>query len=256
MAGRSVACVDRKVLHTHKQTHIKVEYMQIHTTHTLPRVSSAYMHGCFCLFTSDNSCPAYAALLCMCYDSSFGGMVCHFLSSVHRTSVITAARARLFYRTSYEGRSDDCTLLLSARSIFSQSLFHCFLPSLPLLYSLFSLSDWHTQSLSLISHTRIQFSLPITGRDNESDSWKRTVWITIDLFFFFLTRVPSHWTWIGCAAARLIGKIFAFNGITLLEEAKPLMCVLPCRLTERENTFSYCWASIITTDLERRQRVA
>lgn len=144
MAGRSVACVDRKVLHTHTNTNTQSRvYADPHHTHThtLPRVSSAYMHGCLCLFTSDNSCPAYAALLSMCYDSSFGGMVCHFLSSVHRTSVITEARARLFYSTSYEGRSDDCTLLLSACSIFSQSFSYCFPPAFHLLYSFFSLSD-------------------------------------------------------------------------------------------------------------------
>ncbi len=141
---------ERYYTQTHSHTH-RAECMQIHTTriHTythkkLPRVSSACMHGCFCLFTSDNSCPAYAALLSMCYDSSFGGMACHFLSSVHRTSVITEARARLFYRTSYEGRSDDCTLLLSARSIFSRSLSPFPIVFFPLSTSFtlfFSLSD-------------------------------------------------------------------------------------------------------------------
>lgn len=170
MAGRSVACVDRKVLHahTHKRKQ-RGEYMQIHTTHTqkLPRVSSAYMHGCFCLFTSDNSCPAYAALLTMCYDSSFGGMVCHFLSSVHRTSVITEARARLFYRTSYEGRSDDCTLRLSTHSIFSHSLcpfpivFFFFPP--PLLAFFPSLTDTLTLFLCLLSRTHAYSSLFQSG---------------------------------------------------------------------------------------------
>lgn len=125
MAGRSVACVDRKVLRARTHTMQIICRFILHT-HQLPRVPSAYMHGCFCLFTSDNSCPAYASLLSMCYDSSFGGMVCHFLSSVHRTGVITEARPRLFYRTSFGGRSDDCTLLLSACSIFSISLFPLF----------------------------------------------------------------------------------------------------------------------------------
>lgn len=139
--------------YTHKNTQSRA-YADTHT-YKLPRVSSVYMHGCFCLFTSDNSCPAYAALLSMCYDSSFGEMVCHFLSSVHRTSVITEARARLFYRTSYEGRSDDCTLLLSACSIFSLSdpfpLFSCRFP--PPLLPFFSLSDTLILSLCLLSHT-------------------------------------------------------------------------------------------------------
>lgn len=135
--------------------------MQINTTHTykLPRVPSTYMHGCFCLFTSDNSCPAYASLLSMCYDSSFGGMVCHFLSSVHRTGVITEARPRLFYRTSFEGRTDDCTLLLSPCSIFSFFL-HVFFPIV--FFSLyasfvtpffFSVTDTLTFLLCLLSHT-------------------------------------------------------------------------------------------------------
>lgn len=63
---------ERYFSYKHTHTH-QVHYMQICTVRTLPRVSSPYMHGCFCLFTSDNSCPAYAALLSMCYDSSFGG---------------------------------------------------------------------------------------------------------------------------------------------------------------------------------------
>ncbi|MED6258219.1 hypothetical protein ATANTOWER_004420, partial [Ataeniobius toweri] len=94
MAGRSVACVDRKVLHTDLQSRVQYEVCSAHTS-----TPTAYMHGCFCLFTSDKSCPAYAALLSMCSDSSFGRMVRYFLSSVHRTSVITEAKARLFYRT-------------------------------------------------------------------------------------------------------------------------------------------------------------
>lgn len=146
-----------------------------------------YMHGCFCLFTSDNSRPAYASLLSMCYDSSFGGMVCHFLSSVHRTGVITEARPRLFYRTSFEGRTDDCTLLLSPCSVFVffpplfSSLF--LPPSLPPFFSS-SLCDWHAHvpSLSLISHSCVLFSLPITGWNKEGNSGKRTVGITIDFF--------------------------------------------------------------------------
>lgn len=164
MAGRSVACVDRKVLHTHthKLTHTQSGvYADPHPPHThkLPRASSVYMHGCFCLFTSDNSCPAYAALLSMCYDSSFGGMVCHFLSSVHRTSVITEARARLFYRTSFEGRSDDSTLLFSARSIFlSLSVPFLFFSSLfstsftPFFSSL-GLTCSHSFFVSYLTHT-------------------------------------------------------------------------------------------------------
>lgn len=155
------------------------------------------MHGCFCLFTSDNSCPAYAALLSMCYDSSFGGMVCHFLSSVHRTSVITEARARLFYRTSYEGRSDDCTLLLSARRVFSLSpsvpfpLFSYFLSaSFTCLFFFLSLTDTLTFLLCLLSRRHAQSShfqsgdgvkKVIVGREDSRD-YNR----------FFLTTVPSH----------------------------------------------------------------
>lgn len=74
-----------------------------------------------------------------------GGMVCHFLSSVHRTSVITEARPRLFYRTSYEGRSDDCTLLTFAFSLLVPfSLFSTLFP--PPLLQFFSRSDWHTHT--------------------------------------------------------------------------------------------------------------
>lgn len=143
------------------------------------------MHGCLCLFTSDNSCPAYAVVLSMCYDSSFGGMACHFLSSVHRTSVITEARARLFYRTLCEGRSDDGTVLLCvAFSLFLLLCFHPivfftsshFLPSLSL-------------SLTLISLTHVQFSLTIRGSGKKSNSWRNTVRIAVD---FFLTTVSSH----------------------------------------------------------------
>lgn len=103
MAGRSVACVDRKVQHTRTHTHTQtLESADSHSTHTQTPQSllCVYMHGRFCLFTSDNSRPACTALLSMCYDSSFGRMRCHFLSSVHRTSVIIEARARLFYSTS------------------------------------------------------------------------------------------------------------------------------------------------------------
>lgn len=133
--------------------------MQIHThIQKLPQVSFACVHDCFCLFTSDNSCPAYATLPSVRCDSSFGGMVCHFLSSVHRTSVITEARARLFYRTLYEGRSDDCTALFS---VFSGSL-SVSLPLSPHLFpapSLFSLSfsltltDTHPLFPGLLSPT-------------------------------------------------------------------------------------------------------
>lgn len=169
MAGRSVACVDRKVLPTH--THIlKAEYSmscgfapRTHTNALVLLVSSMCMHGCFCLFTSDNSCPAYAAPLSTCSDSSFGGMVCHFLSSVHRTSVITEAKARLFYRTSYEGG------VMTAHCCFLLVAFLCF-PSLPLFLSFFlqpqplpsfavflSPSIWLTHSLFVcylsLSHT-------------------------------------------------------------------------------------------------------
>ena len=88
--------------------------MQIHThIEKLPRMSCACVHDCSCLFTSDNSCPAYAALPARAVTVHLGEWLCHFLSSVHRTSVITQARARLFYRTLYEGRSDDCAALFS-----------------------------------------------------------------------------------------------------------------------------------------------
>lgn len=163
MAGRSVACVDRKVLLIQTHTHIKC---------TICR-SAPYAHSLECLLrtcTGASVClpvithalptPPFSACAMTVH---LGGMVCHFLSSVHRTSVITEARARLFYRTSYEGRSDDCTLLLSARSIFSPSFTSVPSPLFLLFFSLFSLTDWHAHplSLSLISHPRMQFSLPI-----------------------------------------------------------------------------------------------
>lgn len=118
MAGRSVACVDRKV-NTHTHSHPWVHRLKAYADPHRSRLEGLLcVHGCSCLFTSDNSCPAYAALPSVHYDSSFGGMVCHFLSSVHRTSVITGARARLFYRTLYEGRRDDCTARFSVSSLF------------------------------------------------------------------------------------------------------------------------------------------
>lgn len=157
MAGRSVACVDRKVLliQTHTHTHIKC---------TICR-SAPYAHSLECLLrtcTGASVClpvithalptPPFSACAMTVH---LGGMVCHFLSSVHRTSVITEARARLFYRTSYEGRSDDCTLLLSARSIFfpsfTQSLLHCF--HFYFLDPFLSLTDTLTLFLCLLSHT-------------------------------------------------------------------------------------------------------
>ena len=222
MAGRSVACVDRKVLHAHTQN--GVQYVDLHRTHQIPLESSAYMHGCFCLFTSDNSCPAYATPLSMCYDSSFGEMVWHFLSSVHLTSVITEAKARLFYRTSYEGGEWWLHTTSSAWSIFllSLSLF-VFYP-----FPLFSFLLTETLFLCLLSHTHThthtQLSRLIRGRDKDGNGGKRTAGITIE----FLTTVPSHWALIGCAGAKQIGKISAFNGVILLEEAKATLCARAC----------------------------
>lgn len=209
------------------------------------------MHGCLCLFTSDNSCPAYAVVLSMCYDSSFGGMACHFLSSVRRTSVITEARARLFYRTSCEGRSDDGTVLPSVCSLFSlsSSLFpsHCFFTSSHSLCSLFSLS----LSRWLLSLTHVQFSLTIGEVVKKSNSWRNTVRIAVD---FFLTTVSSHWALIGCAAAKVIGKIPALNGIMLSKEAKTLMCALPCQfqLIVRERKNGFLFLSVIRNNVEQQ----
>lgn len=120
MAGRSVACVDRKV-NTHTRNYI--------------RVSSADMRGCRCLFTSYNSRPACAALLSLCSDTSFGDNVGPFSSLCPSpSSVITEAGARLFYRTSYEGMSDDCSLPSIIFSIFPFRPFFISFP--PLLLSL------------------------------------------------------------------------------------------------------------------------
>lgn len=184
MAGRSVACVDRKVLLIQTHTHIKC---------TICR-SAPYAHSLECLL-----CTCTGASVCLpvithalptppfsacAMTVHLGGMVCHFLSSVHRTSVITEARARLFYRTSYKGRSDDCTLLLSARSIFfpsfTQSLLHCF--HFYFLVPFLSLTDTLTLFLCLLSHTHACNSHFQSGRAKEGNSGKRKVKTTIDFF--------------------------------------------------------------------------
>lgn len=201
MAGRSVACVDRKVIHTEI-----IVYGDPCHTHRLPRVSSAHMHGRFCLFTSDNSCPAYAALPSVCYDSSFGGMVCHFLASVHRTIVITGARARLFYRTLYEGRSDDCTMLLSVCKILPLSLsYFAFSPSF------FSVTDTRVASYLPHSHAVLTSNQGTEGEGNSEEEHSRDC---NGFFLFFHSLIsPSA----GCPAAKQIGKISAFNGIMLFK---------------------------------------
>lgn len=138
-----------------------VEYSMKSTTHTQPLllVSYAYMPGCFCLFTSDKSCPAYAdrsqhvlwqfiwangalfSLLCPshhCNYRSKSSFVLQNASYKEREGVMTAR---------------FCFLPVVVSSLHSFLLFlsysHLhFLPS----------SDWHAPSLSLISHTSKQFS--------------------------------------------------------------------------------------------------
>lgn len=126
-------------------------------------------HRASVFFISDNSCNAYAFLLSMGYDSSFGGMVCHFPSSVHR-SVITEAKARLFYSAPYKVEGVAAAVF----TLFSIFLPHFSTKRLTSFFCFLSLIFSSTQTQTHSSHF-----FPQNGRKPVMVE-KRTAGITIN----------------------------------------------------------------------------
>lgn len=184
--------------------------------------------------------PAYGGPLNKRDDTSFGGggMVCHFLSSVHRAAVITEARARLFRGTLCVGRGGDSQVLLSVWSVLLFSPPIVFFPFLQLTslnpppHPLLVLTD--TLIAVLISPTRPQFLLTISGRCQQVIVERNKVPIAVGfllfiyIFIYFLasllkTTVPSRRALIGCRAGKAMCEIQALT--VLCFSRKPKCCL-------------------------------